>query len=432
MGARGEKERLFAFTGPPHGAPGFVEEATGLFVPAGRILEFLQHPEVARAAWVTLVWRQAGSQAHPAYELWNDAGMNLMEHIVGSGDGATRAWMTGQGHNLRCLYAAFLHPLPAFQATLLPYLAQMDGRRAAGGAIVGVQARTGYADYEHRSQPSLVPPTGLLTQADMWDTLDAFHGECPHQPGAPVANTSVGGRQIERSVCYQWADWGNHETAAGIASAGRSCSTSGILPPKLAALQLGQAARPGVFSSLLRCAVYEGAARSQSPDAPFLLYVAGDLPSFYHLIARHPVIGAYATTARGAAGHGSSSGACTDEQLAAGAVSCLSGVADPGGSWTRTMLDIYLLGAVDVLVHYGYTTFFFGAVGIRAVWFTEHDKAAQPGDVPDHWFISSWMSPDPTNTSHLLQEHDYAAWRRNQVALFHASDAISAQLLGRR
>jgi hypothetical protein len=96
---------------------------------------------------------------------------------------------------------------------------------------------------------------------------------------------------------------------------------------------------------------------SAADDAPWLLYVAGDLPPLYQLLRRHPTLGAHVVSAEGALGHVSENVVCSSTQRSQRARVCTASGWDPGGAWTRAMVDAWMLGAVDVLVRFGSTSF---------------------------------------------------------------------------
>merc|ERR1719162_2325457 len=77
------------------------------------------------------------------------------------------------------------------------------------------------------------------------------------------------------------------------------------------------------------------------------LLVMGDSPGFISLARRLPQLqGRVVDTADGGnLGHTAFATSCTS-----GSGSCIAPTVDPGGAWTRSMLDLYLAGVTDGFV----------------------------------------------------------------------------------
>jgi hypothetical protein len=259
----------------------------------------------------------------------------------------------------------------------------------------------------------LLPPSLARAQAHpfLWGQLDMLAESCPSNASA---SAKYGMAPSEGGVCY---DWGN-ATRGIFATRGAACASpaaaaaaeaaavaaavaAAALPPlnnstnssssssgggnvtaeaEAAALdaalglsELGE--ERGAYSTLTACAVHaargarsSAAASSLAADAPFLLFVAGDVPPLPQLLRRHAVLGAHADSAAGALGHVSAGVVCGSTRHSARAKVCsAAGGWDPGGAWTRAMVDAWMLGSVDVLVRLGGTSFM-NVVRARVAW----------------------------------------------------------------
>ena len=324
----------------------------------------LASPHVATRPWVTLHF------AHPPH-----SGPSA---TVWGSDQANEPWQAVLGHEqpqnyTKCHAAAFSAPSRALQAKLLPFLRRADAARAAGGAMVGLHVRTLYADFAAdmpwsrealdaaaaKPQPT---PRGVMG----WTQLDCMFPDCEpamdaadvaaavdarppiwQRPPVEVAPTCGG---VPRTpLCHYW----DAESKVALDSGGRACGTPGRGAPLLG---LGEDPR-GLMSATVSCALAEAESRSAEPAAS-LLYVAGDLPALHALVAAHPQLRNRSVFAEGAVGHASSNALCSSARA------CVRG-ADPGGSWGRTMVDWYMLGACDALVRTGTSTFVTGFVATR-------------------------------------------------------------------
>jgi hypothetical protein len=320
--------------------------------------------------------------------------------------GAYRELFVRESIDQRCARAAFLFPSPSFQETLAPYLARFDNARAAGGAVVGLQLRSGYADRDGWAGYNKLPEhhgQSFESRARMWNELDLHLQYCPEGSDPAVS---------PGHVCWDMRDRYAQE---GTASGGRSCwvqgngtQSGGPLP-----LRLGDRKR-GFFSSLAMCAVQSAASRSPAgPQAPWLVFVAGDFPPLYELLVGDERLVGHAMTAEGAAGHGSFHSVCDVVTR-----KCIEAPRDPGGAWTRTMLDLYLLGALDAVVHHGMTTFFTGAIGLRAAWMRGKDMPESESEMPEQ----EWVA-----TLRPVSEHG-AEWLAWHASFFSLGDRILADL----
>jgi hypothetical protein len=334
----------------------------------------LAHPSVVAKPWVTLHFARPPGAADASFLPWGsyEAG-EPWEAVLGHGEPRNYS---------QCYAAAFSSPSRTLQAKLLPHLRRMDAARAAGGAVVGIHLRSLYADFVAdmpwiRETLAAAATAAASKQASDdvagvsgWTQLDCMYPDCePAMEAANIADAvaarppiylrppvdqalSCGG--VARTpLCHYWSA----ESKVVIDSGGMACGTPG---DSAAGLALGEDRR-GAVSAAVRCAFAEAEARSTEPSA-LLLYVAGDLPALHALIAAHPQLRNVSLFAEGAVGHASSNSLCSGG--GAGARTCVSG-ADPSGAWSRTMVDMYMLGACDALVRLGISTFVTGFVNAR-------------------------------------------------------------------
>ena len=93
-----------------------------------------------------------------------------------------------------------------------------------------------------------------------------------------------------------------------------------------------------------------------SPSKGWALFVLGDAPGFASLVESLPGLEARVTHTNGVGvtGHTSFAGTCAHGSK----TSCVKrGTVDPGGSWTRSMIDFYLGGLTDGFVSVLFSSF---------------------------------------------------------------------------
>lgn len=240
-----------------------------------------------------------------------------------------------------CIISVFYHAKPALQRVLVPMLSRVDSVRRANGTVVGIHVRSGYADSitkqtkntADQPNPKTTADHASQTDAELWAALDLQYPECPN-------------RHPRLGVCFNWTA----PTVAHIHSRGVSCASQNQIVTPLVGLG------SGLFSSLIQCAVL----LNNSDKSPVLIFVAGDLPPFIELVRRHPYLSTLVITSAGHVGHVNSNWLCNQG-------TCTTGK-DPGGAWTRTFSDAWMLGVVDDVLRYGATTFIHGAVLGRTPW----------------------------------------------------------------
>ena len=383
---------------------GFVLQRAGqkaLQIPGALdVLSLLLHEAVAPLPWVRFEWLHAPGEADAVNAVWKASatggdpwgrgvatGKLLEDAMEASPAMQQRAQQCTDAR--RCLFASFLHPRPEFQETLLPYLMRMDVARASGGAVVAVQVRSGYADYAASAGepvPEVHPQPRKFSalerqqiHADEWDKLNSVYPpKClasppppPQPPPLPPQSPLLPSPPPNVSTCLKISP----VVEAAVASRGASCAGAN----RTATFTLGvEEGEGGIYSTLLSCAANVALSASSGPDANWLLYVAGDLPPLFLLANFSVALKGHVSTAEGRLGHVSSNTVCHVEPGAA-AKSCSHVSDDPGGAWTRTMIDWFLLGTINIsTLHQGSSTFP-GAVNLRRTW--PGNVAAQGWDV---------------------------------------------------
>jgi hypothetical protein len=362
---------------------GFVDHASGLRVPGGLdLMALLAHPDVAPRPWVRVQLPSGydnGTRLAVVNALWA-AGVpgaggvwgGLMSARLADALNARLAAQATEACPVaarrKCGFASFLFPLPAFQRTLEPYVRRLDEARAAGAAAVAVHVRSGYADHVAMAgavsgaavklPAAAAAAAGGTLHAQLWARLNAAYTPCADAAAADAATAEA--------PCVAWSP----AAAAGIASGGASCgaaadshaAASGAATP--AAFNFGdEVVPPGPLSSFVACAASRAlrdsanaTSSSSLASPPWLIYVAGDLPPLFLLANASAALAGHVLTAEGALGHASSSTLC---RVAAGTTvrACAPAGEDPGGAWTRAMLDVYMLGACDILLRLGSSSF---------------------------------------------------------------------------
>jgi len=323
------------------------------------LTQLLAHPEVRDLPWVRLVFGAPGEAPQPSIEaIEEDDWATLVGPSAGN---------EVQGLEPGCATSFFMRPTPRLQHRLQigGPLPEMDAARAAGRGVAALHVRTGYADAvgsagasQHEllsvyrpldaataAQPELALRGPSLNAAEAWRLLDGLVVRCTAQHSNV---TTLPG-------CFDWPE----ETQQYIDSAGAACGKT-LGGSALDGLALS-GSPAGFFSTLMRCAA-AAAADHSSQSSPPAVYVAGDLPALHALVAHDSALHGSAFAAQaGSVGHVSSTMQCS---TAAGATGCLRG-RDPGGAWTRTMVDAYMISVCDVVISHGQSVFVSGFVAYR-------------------------------------------------------------------
>ena len=278
------------------------------------------------------------------------------------------------GMHGRCETFAQLRPRPRLVSRLMPYVRSLERL----DAFSAVHLRSGYADWQTRSgdgvaaqrawrAASLAPP---MPYAVHWRTFEHALISCDAPAEAPEASG------LPPPPCFKWRT-GKPPTPS---DAKKECVVSDAPP---SGWELGAPAN-GSLASLVTCAgrMADALARRacrerhgrpvplQSPHAArescgsWGLLVIGDTPGFVSLVSALPQLRGrvVATSDAGASGHTSFSKTCTPGAAKAAQSSdshrgaCARRTADPGGAWTRSMVDFYLAGLAD-----GFATKLFSA-----------------------------------------------------------------------
>ena len=238
---------------------------------------------------------------------------------------------------------------------------------------------------------------GTQTHAFRWGELDVLSEMCPVDPRV-AAKYGV----VKPPVCFVW----NNATQTVFETRGVACSTppgAPAPPPPAQPANVSNAttdalAQPanasnataddapvflpehefgdenGTYSTLAACAVHaargmwrQSNATTGDRERAFYIFVAGDLPPLYQLLQVHPTVGVHVDSAEGALGHVSSGEVCSGTANGSHVKVCNEHSWDPGGAWTRAMVDAWMLGSTDLLVRFGGTSFM-NVVNARVAW----------------------------------------------------------------
>jgi hypothetical protein len=311
---------------------GFLRQDTGAVLPVMSLVDLLKQAQ--DVPFVVVSFKEETSWA--------------FDYLV-EGRHRNEAWiayiqMDQQKIPERCSYAPFLAASPYLQRLVLPSLTRVDSVKAAGGGVVGIHVRSGYADHTPDPLVGKMPNVSLEElETENWSMLDYMYatcGDCPQCKEDAQLAQQLG--VVKPEVCWRWND-----------------ATHDMMRDTRLAIRLGH--ERGLFSTLVNKAVQ--VASATAPDH-WLIYLAGDLPVLGVLFSKHNVLGPRHITGPGAHGHVSKGETCKLDRR--GERVCLRGV-NPGGSWDRTYVDMWMLASVDEIVRFGATSFV-NAVFLRVHW----------------------------------------------------------------
>jgi hypothetical protein len=319
----------------------------------------------------------------------------------------------------RCEAFALLRPRASLQRLMAPTVLEMDRVRRATGSISGLHMRTGYTDWVALASSSSqgngtartawqaavdAPP---LPFAQHWRGLEVYLQDCSRTGSGGGGGGGGSNTPAQRATpCFNW-QWPHAgrspSTTDAIALCGGAAQSS---PSKSSAWSASAAVdalglpSSGPLSAAVACATLlrggsrgRGARSTLEPwEGPAGLLVLGEAPGVIGLVRRVPGLANLTvdTTRTGSLGHTQFDTLCEGAEAAARAVGrgdltltppssvtaggvepsgparCSKGEADPGGSWSRTMVDFYVAGLVDALVSCLDTSFTF-AVLVRSL-----------------------------------------------------------------
>ena len=391
----------------------------------------LRLPLPTAIAALDSLWHAAGLNGY-----WGFISSRNASSSVTAAAGADAAGGCSPEAAARCVHALFLRPLPTFQAVLAPHLARLDAAgnasvyihvrtgyadHAAGGGPVSFLEPEGDGARDGAAPPSSPPPqpsavgaaenaTGFQeAHARLWTLLDRQYAPCdtlrapppPPPPPSPPLPSPPHHQQPPaplRPRCVQWDDGAvSAATTRGARCAESWGGTPTLWPPSSAPppqpLVFGSdPTSGGVISGMLACAASRAAAvaaadaaaaaaaaagegaRHRPAPAPWVVYVAGDMPPLVMLAAASPSLNGlsgHVLSATGAFGHVSFSAVCRVPAAslahAAPVRVCHAQGVDPGGAWTRSFTDLHMMGsAASVLLAGGSS--FLGAASARVFW----------------------------------------------------------------
>lgn len=213
-----------------------------------------------------------------------------------------------------------------------------------------------------------------------WQLLDAVFAPCQSDTWDP------------RIGCVQWQ---RPEVLSIIQSEGSSCGG-----PE-ASFNMSSS---GAMSAFFTCAARE--AQSSNPEgSPWRMFLAGDIAVLAPLLNETSALRDRVVTTPGAVGHTGKGRMCRYNQLSRRR-ECRFG-ADPGGAWTKSMMDMYLLGLCDTIFALGCRGSTFITVSNNRVPRDPHIKIARHSPVylgSEHKWMYWHNWPDSENVYRLLQE----------------------------
>ena len=310
---------------------------------------------------------------------------------------------------LKCETFAFMQPRRPLRAALAPLL----GRLEPFETIVGVHLRTGYADWAYRNDesyfgavgaPKPAPPAearapALRTLDEHWRALDRYFDDCGGGQPGPCFNwlSPRRGRAPRRADALRCGD---ERRPASRRRAAQPAASPGLAE--------SLDAPRGFLSALLLCAMrvagslsasHAGALAAAAPPRggerrPWGLLVLSDSPALPSLAANLPALRGRVVSTAGAGqlGHSSFARSCSSRGCSRGK--------DPGGAWTRSLVDFYLAGAADGFVKGLFTSFLYSTMrrnllccepGAFVQWMAWYNLSRSHRDVPmtDRGFMAA-------------------------------------------
>ena len=306
--------------------------------------------------------------------------------------------------SLRCEANALLRPQPWLLALMQPTLERIRRHRP----LVGLHLRSGFADWQALSTwPEWIAAKHLppLPFASHWQRLDAFLQDCsepdrapgapcflwsrPHKGQAPTMNDSLAcrfapGQQPPSETARRAAPPGHRRPfllqgapSDGTLSAAAQCV--GRLATSLADADAAPADEPSTAPA---------AAYAPSSAASWGVLVLGDTPSLAPLLRMLPQFEGRVLEAEGAGQLGHTAFAASVRQqaeLRRGAPAD-----DPGGAWTRSVVDLLLGSLTDGVFSVLFSSFVDEAVLRRSLtaaarhthWGAMYDRGSTHRDLP--------------------------------------------------
>eukprot|EP00854_Cymbomonas_tetramitiformis_P001953 gene1953-2636_t len=242
----------------------------------------------------------------------------------------------------KCMTYATLQPKLSLRQKIAPMLLEL-GREGGEPAIQGsvcVHTRVGFADFSASSKlkPRHVGDyfqnVASLKLAEKWELYDAIFSSCPLD-GTPVANPYG---------CVDWHASNNFSHCLGV-------------PPAASGEQQFEArtGSNGTFSYIATCLGRAASLLGPGGALPsnWSVFIAGDIEAFARLLDATPSFSNRVITSPGEVGHTTHSAKCRINATT-GLKDCVYG-SDPGGAWSKSLIDFYMLGLCRGIVHIGIT-----------------------------------------------------------------------------
>lgn len=270
-----------------------------------------------------------------------------------------------------CAYMGWLRPTPVLQAYLEPYLAKLD----AFDAVVTLHFRSRYVDFagqdhtmwEHAVKPTFQPDVSGWTAADFVDAMERMLAECEAGTDAvaePCARHRVQGAKHARDhtddtyynepkTCgTQLATFHLRTKVGGPISRAFTCA--GRLAESLAHGEEPDIRVLGRLGPKL-AEWREEATRAWPRKGRWALFVMSDSPALMRFINESEQLRGRVVHTEGVFAHNTFAQVCS-KNSGLGSWRCSRGK-DPGGGWTRIILDHYIASLTDGIVGLPQSTF---------------------------------------------------------------------------
>ena len=285
---------------------------------------------------------------------------------------------------LKCETYAFMQPRPKLAAALVPLLRRLD----PFDVVVGVHLRTGYADWAFRNDDTyfrakgkgggrMAASAGVAAAAaakaaasaaarnwsldEHWRMLDDYFSDCKRGRPGPCFNWVSPRNGVPPSRADAMRCGAGWPMKAAVAAAQRGGGPRRVVDESHLMARL-DGVPEGFLSTMLLCGARLGQAMSAAAPAPskkWGLLILSDSPAFPSLATRVPALRGRAVNTAGAGagqlGHSSFARSCSTRK------GCAKGK-DPGGAWTRSLVDFYLAGLADGFVKGLFTSFLFSTM----------------------------------------------------------------------
>eukprot|EP00854_Cymbomonas_tetramitiformis_P018606 gene18606-22217_t len=336
MAAKGVKEVIFLATGKHD----FVSEDGSITV-QGDLLDFLDDPSVIVLPWVTV---KAVSMS-PLIGGFVRAYKGVRDRFL------QMETCQNMGSFTRCVTYAGFQPKPLLRKKIAPILAQLENTEFGPQCV---HTRFGLSDFaassntfEQRERSAYFHNVESLSGRERWQLFDALLSSCPKN----------GASQGEYG-CIEWVSGDTDFT-------GCPGDGSNELDMAQASNFDAQTGSNGIASHVVKCLGREatrpfgGGGSSRN----WTVFIAGDMAGFPALLDMAPGFTGHVVTSAGRVGHTTHASQCHLNK-ATGKKDCITG-SDPGGAWSKSLVDYYVLGLCKHIFHLGTPSSYMTAAGMR-------------------------------------------------------------------